>query len=154
MFSGDTGATLTSAFVWPHGASRRVSFVAPEALQRVLQVATRLVLVLLSKAGSAVQVRPAQEVRKVLGSRGSKYCVRNPPVFAPHLLFILLEPRGLRAEDGQVYVDQNLGVDIGRLGGMASEHDEIVNPLRALGPDPQFPPGGGRPRGPSLPLFV
>src|SRR4029434_8431591 len=53
-----------------------------------------------------------------------------------------------------VRVDQNLGVDPGRLCGMACEHDEIVDPLRAFGPDAQFARGRARPIGASLLIVV
>ena len=52
---------------------------------------------------------------------------------AANLRFVLLKTRRRCAQDGQVCVDENLGVDADRCRGMAGEHDEIVDPLRALG---------------------
>jgi hypothetical protein len=95
----------------------------------------------LSKAGRTEQVRPAQELLEYLGSRGPEDCVRNPPILTPNLRLILLEPRRFRTQDGQICVDENLGVDADRLRGMACEHDEIVDPLCAVSTDAQFSSG-------------
>jgi len=43
----------------------------------------------------------------------------------------------LRTQDGQVGVDENLGIDADWLG-MACEHDELVDPLSAFCTDAKF----------------
>src|SRR5262249_32937687 len=69
---------------------------------------------------------------------GPEHCIRNPPILTPNLRLILLEPRRLRTQDGQVCVNENLGVDADWLRSMACEHDEIVDPLCAFGSGAQF----------------
>jgi len=44
----------------------------------------------------------------------------------------------LRTQDGQVCINENLGVDADWLRSMACEHDEIVDPLCAFGSGAQF----------------
>lgn len=83
-------------------------------------------------------MRPAQELLQYLGSSGPEHCVRNPPILTPNLRLILLEPCRSRTQDGQVCVNENLGVDADWLRGMAREHDEIVDPLCAFSTSTKF----------------
>jgi len=102
--------------------------------------------------GRAIEVRPAQELLQDLGSSGPKYFVRNPPILAPNLCLILAEPRRLRTQDGQVCVNENLGIDTDWLRGMACEHDEIVDPRCAFSTGAQFSRRGACPI--SAPLLI
>jgi len=90
-------------------------------------------------------MRPAEELPQYLGSSGPEHCVRYPPILAPNLRLILLEPRRLRTQDGQVCIDENLGIDADWLCGMACEHDELVDPLTAFSTGAKFSRSGACP---------
>src|SRR5262249_60668968 len=125
-----------------------------EVLERMLEIAPRPSFVALLEIGRGVEVRPAQELFQNLSSRGPEHFVRDPGVLAANLRFIFLEPRWWRAQDGQVRVDENLGIDADRCRGVACEHDEIVDPLCARSVAAQFSRGGTGPLGALLLVVV
>ena len=96
----------------------------------------------------------AQELLQYLGSRGPEHGVWNPRILAPNLRLVLLKPRRGCTQDGQVCVDENLGIDADRCRGVACEHDEIMDPLCALGVGAQFSRGGTGPLGALLLVVV
>jgi hypothetical protein len=80
-----------------------------------------------------------------LRRRAPERRLRNPPILTANLRLVLLEPRGRRTENREVHVDQDLGIEADGLHGVAREHDQIVDPLRALRIGAQLSRGGARP---------
>ena len=98
-------------------------------------------------------MRPAQELLQYRGTGGAERLIRNPGVFISNLRFVLLEPLGRRAKNGQIRVDEDLGVDADGSHGMTREHDQIVDSLCALSRGAKFSRGVACPRR-AAPLVV
>src|SRR5262245_17793910 len=83
-------------------------------------------------------MRPGKELFEYVRSGRPERRVRNPCIFTANLRLEFPEPRWWRTENGEVGVNEHLGVDADRRGGVACEHDEIVDPLCAFSTGAQF----------------
>src|SRR6185436_14995632 len=102
-----------------------------QSLQRACKVGTGEWLVPLPEHAGRIDVAPGEELPEDFGAPRAKRFFRHPGVLAPHLVLVLVEPGGRRAEDRQVDIDQCLGIGAFRLDRVASAQDQVRNPLRA-----------------------
>src|SRR5689334_24991820 len=83
-------------------------------------------------------MRPGKKLFEYARSGRPERRVRNPRVLTANLRLVLLESRRWRTEDGEVCINEHLGVDIDGRGRMACEHDQIVDPLCTFSAGAQF----------------
>src|SRR5436190_20704873 len=103
-----------------------------QSLQRACKVEAGARLVPLAEQAGRINVAPGEELPEDFGAPRAKRFFRHPSVLAAHLVLVLVEPGGRRAEDRQVDIDQRLGIGAFRLDRVAGAEDQVRNPLRAI----------------------